>query len=185
MRIIGFTEKKNSQSYGSDMDERSKSDADNLIDVTPFLKLLIDKDGRWFQNGAEIIHPEIYKYFSASLEKTSVGEYRIRINNEVCRVEVEDAPFVVQSITETQKDKIYLRLNDSSEEPLNPEWFWIGKDNIPYCLIKEARFHARFSRPAYYALTNYIIASPDQQRFFLQLNGQSTLIETCRPELRI
>ena len=65
---------------------------------------------------------------------------RIRHGHEFCSVEVEDAPFVVQAIHEAEKDKIYIHLNDGSDEPLKPEWFWIGKDNIPYCLIKTARF---------------------------------------------
>ena len=165
------------------MDDNSRNDHEKLFDVTPYLKLVIDKDGRWFQNGSEIIHPEIYKYFNELLEKTSDGEYRIRMNNEVCRVEVEDAPFVVQAVREVEKATICIHLNDGSEEPFNPELFWIGKDNVPYCHVKNGSFHARFSRPAYYALAPYIVADADERNFFLHINGQRTPIRDSRPPL--
>src|SRR5208283_5709193 len=99
------------------MDDSSRNNDEKLVDVTTYLKLVIDKDGRWFQNGSEIIHPEIYKYFNGLLEKTSDVEYRIRMNNEVCRVEVEDAPFVVQAVHEVENATICIHLNDGSEEP--------------------------------------------------------------------
>lgn len=152
-----------------------------MRDVTPYLKLVIDKDGRWFQNGAEIIHPEIYKYFNALLEKTADGGYQIRRDNEFCGVEVEDAPFVVQTIGEVENGKIYMHLNDGSDERLKPEWFWIGKDNVPYCLIKKGSFHARFSRPAYYALARHIVADEDGQNFFLYIDGQRAPIGNAQP----
>jgi hypothetical protein len=165
------------------MDDSSRNSHEKLVDVTPYLKLVIDKDGRWFQNGSEIIHPEIYKYFNGLLKKTSDAEYQIRMNNEVCRVEVEDAPFVVQAVHEVGKTTICIHLNDGSEEPFNPELFWIGKDNVPYCHVKNGSFHARFSRPAYYALTPYIVADSDEQNFFLHIDGHRTPIKNSRPPL--
>ncbi len=166
------------------MDDISKDHDEKLIDVTPFLKLVIDKEGRWFQNGSEIIHPEIYKYFNGLLEKINEAEYRIRMNNEVCRVEVEDAPFVVQALHEVEKATIHIHLNDGSEEPFRPELFWIGKDNVPYCHVKNGSFHARFLRQAYYALIPYIVADTDERNFFLHINGQRTPINNSQPALK-
>ncbi len=172
------------QNCGSRMDDSSRNNDEKLVDVTPYLKLVIDKDGRWFQNGSEIIHPEIYKYFNGLLEKATDSEYRIRMNNEICRVEVEDAPFVVQAVHEVEKATICIRLNDGSEEPFRPELFWIGKDNVPYCHVKNGSFHARFSRPAYYALAPYIVADADERNFFLHIDGQRTLINNSQPTLK-
>jgi len=163
------------------MDNTSGKGQQNMRDVTPYLRLVIDKDGRWFQNGAEIIHPEIYKYFNELLEKTADGDYQIRHGHEFCSVEVEDAPFVVKAVDEVEKGKIYMRLNDGSDEPLNPEWLWIGRDNVPYCLIKNGSFHARFSRPAYYALARHIVADDEGQNFFLCIDGQRAPIGNAQP----
>jgi hypothetical protein len=148
-----------------------------IFDVSSFLKLVIDKDGKWFQNGAEIVHPEIYRLFNSILEKTDDGEYRVKFGREMCRVEVEDAPFVVQRVDEDEQGRIVIQLNDGSREPLDPERLWIDCRNIPYTEVKAGEFHARFSRPAYYQLANYIISDDNEDVFFLLIDGEKTAIK--------
>ncbi|MCA1959576.1 MAG: DUF1285 domain-containing protein [Desulfomonile sp.] len=140
---------------------------EQTFDVTPYLRLVIDKEGHWFQNGAEIIHREVYLAFCRALEKTAEGEYRIRIGQEVCRVEVEDAPFVVRSILDDENGRLYMLLNDETIEAFHPDKFWIGPDNIPYAKVKECRFHARLSRPAYYELAKHLTVDDDDNAFFV------------------
>jgi uncharacterized protein len=152
------------------------NDCDNgasptLFDASPYLKLFIDKDGRWFQNGAEIIHKEIYLQFNSMLEKSPDGGYRVKMGREVCRVEVEDAPFVVRGIVEDGQGSIALSLNDGTNETLDPECFWIGAENVPYSYVKQRGFHARFTRPAYYQLARYIVTDDDEE-FFLLIQGK-------------
>ena len=72
------------------------------FDVTPHLALFIDKEGKWFQNGLEIIHPGVKRQFSDALERTSDGGYRIRLGREICDVQVEDTPLVVSRINGNQ-----------------------------------------------------------------------------------
>lgn len=152
------------------------SESDDLFDVTPYLKLFIDKEGRWFQNGAEIIHPEIYVYFNSVLERTADGGYRIRCNREVCRVEVEDAPFIVQRVAENDQGRMCIELNDGTKEVFRPERFWIGKNNIPYTEVKDGAFHARFARPAYYQLAGHIHADETETNFYFEMDGKRTRI---------
>jgi hypothetical protein len=159
------------------MTEHSTNDNGEIFDVSPYLKLVIDKDGRWFQNGAEIIHPEIYRMFADMLEKTPDGGYMVRFGKEACRVEVQDAPFVVQRVDAEAEGRIIIQLNDGSRERLDPERFWIGKENVPYCRIKDGMFHARFSRPAYYQLAPYIIPGEEEKTFFLLIDGKRTKIK--------
>lgn len=142
-----------------------------VFDASPYLKLFIDKDGRWFQNGAEIIHQEIYREFNRMLERTSDGGYRVRMGQEICRVEVEDAPFVVIGVSQDRQGRISMELNDGGSEILDPECLWIGKENVPYCRIKGDSFHARFSRPAYYQLAKFIVTE-DEKEFFLLIDGK-------------
>ena len=160
------------------MTETSDKDTEALFDATPFLRLVIDKDGRWFQNGAEIIHQAIYREFCGLLEKTPDGGYRIRLGREVCSVEVEDAPFVVLQVTEDREGRVCIRLNDGTVEPFVADNFWIGKENVPYTHIKEGKFHARFSRPAYYQLAQYIVSDESEKEFFLHLDGKHIPIRT-------
>jgi len=163
------------------MTECSTDGNGQIFDVSPYLKLKIDKDGRWFQNGAEIIHPEIYRLFTGKLEKTADGGYLVRFGRETCRVEVEDAPFVVRRVDELGDGGIVIQLNDNSQEPLDPERFWIGSGNVPYCRVKEGVFHARFSRPAYYQLARHIVPGDDEKAFFLLIDGKRTEIKRQEP----
>lgn len=135
------------------------------FDATPYLKLNIDKEGHWFQNGAEIIHPGIYELFCAALENTGDGGFQIRIGNQICRVEVEDSPFVVRNVLEDDNGGILIRLNDRTVESFDPESFWINAEGIPYCRVKDQIFTARVLRPAYYALARHIVEENDSYYF--------------------
>lgn len=147
------------------------SEDEKLFDASPYLKLFIDKDGRWFQNGAEIIHQEICREFNRMLERTSDGGYRVRMGQEICRVEVEDAPFVVIAVSRDELGRISMELNDGDSEILDPGRLWVGKENVPYCRVKGDSFHARFSRPAYYQLAKFIVTD-DEKEFFLLIDGK-------------
>ena len=156
---------------------KHSNDTGEVFDASPYLKLVIDKEGRWFQNGAEIIHPEIYRLFNELLEKAPDGGYQVRMGKEICRVEVEDAPFVVKRLIESDRHQLLLELNDGSQEPFDPKCFWIGDDNIPYSRVKNEAFHARFSRPAYYQLARHIVTDENEKEFFLFLNGEKVPIK--------
>jgi hypothetical protein len=158
------------------MGQHAGEGAEQFFDVTPYLRLVIDKDGRWFQNGAEIIHPEIYRYFCRSLEKTPEGGFQIRCDREVCRVEVEDAPFVVVRVRGDDRIGLSVELNDGTREPFLPEHFWISAGSVPYIEVKGGAFHARFSRPAYYQLAEYIVTDAEEQTFSFLLDGKRTPI---------
>jgi hypothetical protein len=156
--------------------QQPENDADLVFDATPSLKLFIDKDGRWFQNGMEIIHPQIYLHFNRCLEMAPEGCYQVRMGREICRVEVEDAPFVVRLLSEDGTGGLTVQLNDGTAEPFDPARFWMGPGNIPYTLVKGGAFRARFSRPAYHKLAAFIVGSEDETDFYLVINGARTPI---------
>lgn len=160
------------------MSQAGNDDRAQVFDATPYLKLFIDKDGRWFQNGKEIIHKAIYRQFCAMLEKTPSGGFQVRMGREVCGVEVEDAPFVVRGIIEDSDGGISVQLNDGTTEPFDPADFWIGKENVPYCKIRNGAFHARFSRPAYYQIAQHIESDAQSESFFFELDGRRTPVKT-------
>jgi len=145
----------------------STNGQEELFDASPYLRLVIDKEGHWFQNGAEIIHREVYLTFCQALEKTAEGGYRIRIGQEICRVEVEDTPFVVRRILDGECGRLFMVLNDETVEAFRPDQFWIGDGNVPYAEVKERRFHARFLRPAYYELAKHITIDDDENAYFI------------------
>lgn len=149
-----------------------------FFDATPYLRLFIDKEGKWYQNGAEIIHSGVLNQFLEALEKDQAGGYRIRIGREVCAVEVEDTPFIVLRVVKQDNGELSLELNDGGHENFKSDSFWINNQNIPYSMVKNGEFPARFSRPAYYELAKWVVFDEEKQTFFLDINGELKPIKT-------
>lgn len=140
-------------------------------------KLRIDKEGRWFFQEEEITHWRTYLLFNKNLIRDENGNLKVRIGQEECLVEPEDAPFIVKSLdfnlgSPGELKSITLILNDESREVLIPETLFIGPENVPYCLVRNQMFTARFSRNAYQLLFPYIQHAEEENRFFLAINGQ-------------
>lgn len=141
------------------------------------IKLIIDKEGRWFFQEEEITHWRTYLLFNKNLIRDEKGKLKVRIGQEECLVEPEDAPFVVKSLdfnldSNGGLKSVTLVLNDASKEVLIPETLFIGPENVFYCLVRNRMFTARFSRNAYQLLIPYIQHAEEENGFFLVINGQ-------------
>ncbi len=138
----------------------------------------IDKEGAWFYEGNEITRRDILEHFMASLRRTENGGYIIQVGANSCPVDVMDTPFVVVRVDRVRSqssgaEEILLSIrNVSGFEALNPETLRVGKDNVMYCEVFNRAFPARFSRPAYYQLAEWIMEDPDTGQFYLELNGK-------------
>ncbi|MGD9157533.1 MAG: DUF1285 domain-containing protein [Desulfobacteraceae bacterium] len=140
----------------------------------PPCMIFIDKDGKWFHKGIEMIHKGIVNEFYRSLTIDSCGEYLITLGEEKCFVEVEDTPFIVTRIEygDTKKSlekRIILYLIDGTQENLAPDTLSVGNENVLYCKIKN-NTKARFSRAAYYQLASYIKEEGD--KYYLPLHDK-------------
>ncbi|MFH1491035.1 MAG: DUF1285 domain-containing protein [Pseudomonadota bacterium] len=143
-------------------------------DIPPCF-IRIDKEGRWYHNGTEMIHRDFIRLFYEHLEREESGRYLIRLGDECCYVEVEDTPFVVLSVThqnpgEAEKEAFRLSLSDDSSEKLTPETLSVGDGHVLYCRVKDCSYPARFARPAYYQLAEHIME--EKGSYFLPLNGK-------------
>ncbi len=148
----------------------------NMEKDIPPCNIKIDKDGTWYYRGDEIFRKEIVHYFYQNLKRDESGRYLIETEHDCCYLEVEDVPFVVKAVygflSESDVEEcIYLLLSDQSLEKLDPKTIWIGKDNIPYCLVKNKTFCARFSRSGYYQLADFVEYDKEKDAFLLSLNG--------------
>jgi hypothetical protein len=151
----------------------------------PPCHIRIDRDGVWYYQGAEIIRQDILEMFYSNLEKDDQGRYLIRMAKEVCWLEVEDTPWIVKEVNlisgkEGNPSAFQVRLSDDSMEVLNLEELWMSNENVLYCKIKEGRFHARFSRPAYYDFSKYIQYDENSHKYFVSLNNKSYVIGNKR-----
>jgi uncharacterized protein len=150
----------------------------------PPCQIFVGKDGKWYHHGAEIIHRPIFLWLIQNLEKTEDGLFIVHLNNQKCYLEVEDTPLVIQQahlIKESPEgpDQIRLTLNDESQETLDPKTLKINPENVLYCAVKKNQFPARFLRPAYYQLAEYITEG-DTEGFALLLNHKKYPVRTIQ-----
>ncbi|MCJ7687401.1 MAG: DUF1285 domain-containing protein [Desulfobacteraceae bacterium] len=149
-----------------------------MEDIPPCL-IYIDKEGRWYHQGAEMIHREFIRLFYQNMVLDSKGRYLINWANERCYVEVEDTAFVVRRVSyeegnQDRASRIELSLSDDTKEALMPDSLCVGRENVLYCKVKSGLFPARFNRAAYYQLAEYI--EEKDEIYVLPLNGKDFVI---------
>jgi hypothetical protein len=111
--------------------------------------LRIDSDGEWYDEGVQITHPGILANLRGNLRRDGDGFFiqtRVRIP-----IRVDDAPFVITRV-ERRESALHACLNDGTEEPLDPARLRLGAGDVPYAVVKEGAFEARFNRAAAWQL---------------------------------
>ena len=140
------------------------------------------KDGWWYANDERIQNQRINKLFSQCLQKTPRGEYEIVLGRDRARVEIEDTPYVVTQVAGDPERGFTLRLNDESQERLSPDTLVIGANDVLYCQVKGQKHAARFLRPAYYQLTQYVQPAAAGEGFVLQIGETPYPIQVREPD---
>jgi hypothetical protein len=153
-------------------------------DPIPPCLILIDKEGRWYHQGVEMIHREFIRLFYQNIELDAEGSYLITWGDTRCYVDVEDTAFVVTRVslergTGHQPSRLEISLSDDTQEVLAPDTLRVGKDHVLYCKVKSDAFPARFTRAAYYQLAEFI--EEDGIGYFLTLNGRRHYITPSQP----
>src|SRR5689334_14064546 len=132
-------------------------------------KISFRPDGRWYSDDEPINNARIAKLFSRCLRQLDDGRWQIAMADERAFVEIEDTPWVVTGVGGDAASGFTLRLNDDSEERLDPDALSVGAANVLYTRVKGGRYAARFLRPAYYQLAP-AIAERDG-RFVVECGG--------------
>jgi len=145
-------------------------------------EIRIDKNGTWYYNGSEMIRNDIVQWFYQYLDRDESGNYIINMLHDRCRLEVDDAPYVVQKVSpsfssEDEIDALHLHLNSDEIEELDPKYLRIGKDNVLYCSIRNKRFEARFSRPSYYQLADFIRDDASDGSFYIEIKKKKYILK--------
>lgn len=131
------------------------------------------RDGRWYSDEEPINNARIALLFSRCLRQTDDGRWQIAMADERAYVTVEDTPWVVTGVDRDPNGGFRLRLNDGSEEPLDPASLAVGAENVLYTRVKGGH-RVRFLRPAYYALAPAI--EERDGRFVLLSDGAPAAI---------
>ena len=142
--------------------------------------IFIDREGDWYYRESPMQRADIVSHLCQHLRREeSSGLYIIQLGKQRCYLEVEDTPLVVTSVLpqeqreEADQEELFLAIKHlSTNQPLKPKTLWVGRDNVLYCKVMENTIPARFLRPAYYQLAEFIHEDKEEHRFYLLLGGK-------------
>jgi uncharacterized protein len=142
-------------------------------------EIWIDREGDWYHRGAPMERADIVGHLCRHLGKDqSTGRFVIRMGNQECYLEVEDTPLVITRVLrkggeQGGAERYVLSIKHLDEaEPLDPASLWVGEENVLYCVVKPERLPARFLRPAYYQLAEFIQEDQARGGFYLPVGGR-------------
>jgi hypothetical protein len=140
--------------------------------------VIIDRQGRWWYQGNQIIHPEILALFKQSLEKDpETGNLFINYRDEKLPVEVESCPLFIRDIRVVRDgqgvlEAITLVLDDDSVEALVPDSLFLDSDGLLKMSVKRGKFVGCCLPAAHFRLAELFNELADGS-FQLQLNKKS------------
>jgi hypothetical protein len=122
----------------------------------------VDRDGRIFHDGTEILDPLVLRFFLRAMTRTPEGRYLV-----VCQGEhnwfdaggTDGTPFVVlrvRAVVEAERlAAVELCLAGDYREPLDPASLEV-EDGRLYCRVRRGAFRARFGRVAVQQLAPFL-----------------------------
>jgi uncharacterized protein len=115
----------------------------------------LDAEGRFWHEGAEVLHHGLRAAFWRWLDRNPDGRWVLRLDERrFVYLDVEDAPFVVRS-ARWEGVRAIVRLSDDSEEELAYGSLRLAASGQAYCTVK-GRFEARVSTAAWSVLADRI-----------------------------
>ncbi len=126
------------------------------------INMRIDSQGRWHYQGSPINRIELVKLFSTVLKRDDDGDYWLITPVEMCKIEVEDAPFLAVEIIhegEDQDQNVRFRTNLDQIIPLDdnhPLRIEINENSSepgPYLALGNG-LEAKLTRSVFYELVD-------------------------------
>ena len=119
----------------------------------------VDREGRIFHDGTEIVDPPTLRFFLLALQQTSDGRWLAMCQGEHNWFESQGTPFVVQrlglDVVDSHLIAVELRLAGDYREPLDPAT--LEHDGMQlFCRVRKGAFRARFGRIAMQQIAPWI-----------------------------
>ena len=111
----------------------------------------VDREGRIFHDGTEIVDPATLRFFLLALQRTPDGRWLALCQGERNWFEPEDTPFVIQrltlGVTDARLRSVELHLAGDYREPLDPATLEHDGARL-FCRVRKGTSSARFGRIA-------------------------------------
>ncbi len=120
----------------------------------------VDRDGRIFHDGSEIIDPAVLRFFLRAMRREPDGRLVVLCQGEQNWFEAADTPFVVQRLHCGAADgtlhSVELVFAGDYRESLEPSTLETEGGHL-YCRVRRGAFRARFGRVAIQQLTPFLV----------------------------
>ncbi|HEV8529972.1 MAG TPA: hypothetical protein VGT00_00985 [Methylomirabilota bacterium] len=129
----------------------------------------VDREGRIYHDGTEIVDPATLRFFLLALTRTPEGRWLAVCQGERNWFESEgrrpeDTPFIVQRLRLTVESgrlrAVELCLAGDYREPLDPATLEQDGERL-FCAVRRGAFRARFGHRAMQQLAPYLSEGPD------------------------
>ena len=123
-------------------------------------RYVVDRDGRIFHDGTEIVDPGVLRFFLRAMTRTDDGRCLVLCQGERNWFAAPDTPFVVQrlrlSIEASVLQSVELCFQGDYREPLDPATLETERDLL-FCRIRGGVFRARFGRVAVQQIAPFLV----------------------------
>jgi Protein of unknown function (DUF1285) len=123
-------------------------------------RYVVDRDGRIFHDGTEIVDAPTLRFFLRAMQRLSDGRHLAVCQGERNWFDVRDTPFVIQRV----------RCDEDQGRVIAVDLFFAGgyqeildagsleaEDGYLYCRVRDGTFRARFGRGAIQQLAPYLL----------------------------
>lgn len=116
----------------------------------------LDREGRFWHEGAVVAHRGFHLALLRWLDRLDDGRSILRLDEKrYAYVDVEDAELLAAS-ARWDGDRLFLCLNDESEEELAYDTLAVGDGEALYCAVRGGRLRARITTRAYQVVAERI-----------------------------
>ncbi|HSB42784.1 MAG TPA: hypothetical protein VLK28_13190 [Methylomirabilota bacterium] len=120
----------------------------------------VDRDGRIFHDGTEIVDPAVLRFFLRAMGRTEDGRWLVLCQGERNWFEAVDTPFVVQRLRVVtdggRLEAVELVFAGDHREALDPGTLESERDLL-FCRVRAGAFRARFGRVAVQQLAPFLV----------------------------
>ena len=124
----------------------------------------VDRDGRIFHDGTEIVDPAVLRFFLRAMTSTEDGRWLVLCQGERNWFEAPDTPFVIQRLRLTVErgllQDVELCFPGDYREPLDPRTLETERDLL-FCRVRGGAFRAGFGRVAVQQLAPFLSNAGD------------------------
>ncbi|HEX7786423.1 MAG TPA: hypothetical protein VF653_09405 [Methylomirabilota bacterium] len=123
-------------------------------------RYVVDRDGRIFHDGTEIVDPAVLRFFLRAMSRTDDGRCLVLCQGERNWFTAPDTPFVVQrlrlAIEGSALQSAELCFQGDYREPLDPATLETDRDLL-FCRVRGGAFRARFGRVAVQQIAPFLV----------------------------